>query len=86
MSAPLSGIMSNLSSIAIKIAGLIVGAGLGLAMFYRTAAKFSCSLIGPQTPLCELPALLYAAPLGAVAGAVFGWIVAAQWLRSRAEH
>jgi hypothetical protein len=83
VSAPLSGIVNSASSIAIRIAALIAGAGIGTAMFYRTGAKLACALAWPQTYLCEMPALLYAAPVGAVVGAVVGWVVAAQWLRSR---
>jgi hypothetical protein len=82
----MESIMSSLSSIAIKLAGLIAGAGIGVAMFYKMTARMACTLAWPQTYLCEMPALLYAAPLGALAGAVAGWIIAAQWLRERAAR
>jgi len=63
-------------SIAVKIVAAILGALVGLSAFYYGAAYTACFVLWPQSNLCGLPAALFAAPLGAIVGAVGGWLIA----------
>lgn len=62
--------------------GLLIGAFVGAAVFYQISVHFACRAT-PDNNLCGLPAMLFAAPLGAIVGAVIGGVLARPKKRAR---
>ena len=57
------------------VLGILVGAFLGFIVFYFPAAYVACQWMWPGSNLCGLPAMMYVAPVGIVAGGVVGgWL------------
>jgi hypothetical protein len=70
-------------SILSKILAIVVGAFIGLVGFYYATAVPLCLVFLPDNNLCGLPSALFAAPIGALVGAVAGWIIARRMMSPR---
>jgi hypothetical protein len=57
----------------VRIIGVTIGLCVGFVGFYFPAAHAACDWLWPESNLCGLPALMIAAPIGAVCGAIVGW-------------
>jgi hypothetical protein len=57
----------------VRIIGATIGLCVGFVVFYFPAAYAACDWLWPESNLCGLPAMMIAAPIGAVFGAIVGW-------------
>jgi hypothetical protein len=62
--------------VLIKIGIALLGAIVGMVVSYFAGASAACGLLWPESNLCGLPAVFVALPLGIVAGAIVGWLIA----------
>jgi hypothetical protein len=69
--------------LAIKIAAALVGALVGTNLAYYPAAYYACYVFWPQSNLCGVPAVFIAMPIGLIAGAIAGWLIARRLIRLR---
>jgi len=56
-----------------RIIGTVIGLCVGIVFFYFPAAYVGCNWFWPASNLCGLPAMMIAAPSGAVVGGIVGW-------------
>jgi hypothetical protein len=56
-----------------RIIGTLIGVCVGIVFFYFPAAYAACGWFWPASNLCGLPAMMIAAPIGAVVGGIVGW-------------
>jgi hypothetical protein len=56
-----------------RIIGTAIGLCVGLVVFYFPSAYAACDWFWPESNLCGLPAMMIAAPIGAVVGGIAGW-------------
>jgi hypothetical protein len=66
--------------ILVKLLALAGGAVAGFFVFLYGGIVLFCVLFGGNQ--CGLPAIFFGAPLGAVVGAVAGWIMAGRMMRA----
>ena len=66
--------------VLIKIGSSLLGAMIGLVLSYFAGVLVTCGLLFPESNLCGLPAVFTAVPLGIVAGAIAGWLIARRLL------
>jgi membrane associated rhomboid family serine protease len=59
-----------------RFLGPVIGALVGMGAFYMAGAFIMCDFVMPNSNLCGLPSVFFAAPVGLLAGAVVGWRLA----------
>lgn len=67
--------------ILLKSLGLVIGAFIGLVVFYYPAVVVACDWLWPTANLCGLPVALFLAPAGLILGGIFGWKLGARLAR-----
>lgn len=69
------------------VVGVLVGAGLGLALGAGVNALLVPVLEASEGPVRELQGLVWnLVPFGTVGGGVLGWLAAQRWVRGRDDR
>jgi hypothetical protein len=55
-----------------RIIGTVIGLCVGIVLFYFPSADVACDWFWPASNLCGLPAMMIAAPIGALVGGIVG--------------